>query len=114
MKKGCHRVELRDLFFKPQTGQELKPAMSMHKSLVSKNKLARQRSVLTRAERLKVLEEDGRWSNGDSVFGLPKVRTFVAKKARKVKKPKEDEAAATGEAAPAEAGAVKSTPEGKK
>ena len=88
--------------------------MSLHKSLVSKDKLTRQRSVLTRAERLKVLEEDGRWKNGDSVFGLPKVRTFIAKKARKVKKPKEEEAAAAGEAAPAEAGAATGTPGPKK
>ena len=79
--------------------------MSMHKSLISKNKLERQRSVLTRPERLKILEEDGRWKEGDSVFGLPKVRTYIAKKiGKKQKKQTEEAAAAEGtEAAAAEA-----------
>lgn len=78
--------------------------MSLHKSLVSRDKLARKRSVLTRAERLKVLEEDGRWNEGDSVFGLPKVRTFIARKG--AKKKKKEEAAEGAEAATGEAAAA--------
>ncbi|MCZ6602573.1 MAG: small basic protein [Planctomycetota bacterium] len=88
--------------------------MSMHKSLVSKNKLERQRSVLTRAERLKILGEDGRWKDGDSVFGLPKVRTIVATKVgKKTKKAKEEatlEGAEAAPAAPAEGGAKAAPP----
>lgn len=49
--------------------------MSIHKSLAPKNMLARSRNVLTRVERLAVLQRDGRFKKGhDSVFGLPKVR----------------------------------------
>ncbi len=44
--------------------------------------------MLTRAERLKVLQEDGRWKDEQSVFGLPKVRTYVPKKLGKKKKEK--------------------------
>jgi small basic protein (TIGR04137 family) len=88
--------------------------MSIHKSLVSKNKLVRQRSVLTRDERIKVLQEDGRWNDGDSVFGLPKVRVYVTSKiGKKQKKDKETAADASGtgetaaEAAPAPEGEKK-------
>ena len=85
--------------------------MSMHKSLVTKNKLERQRSVLTRAERLKILGEDGRWKDGDSVFGLPKVRTIVVTKVgKKTKKAKEEPTAEGAEAAPAEGGAKAAPP----
>lgn len=49
--------------------------MSLHRSLVSKAKLARSRSVLTRAERIETLEREGRFTEKTtSVFGLPKVR----------------------------------------
>ena len=34
----------------------------------------RSRNVLTRAERLAILADEDRWSEGNSVFGLPKVR----------------------------------------
>ena len=48
--------------------------MSLDRSLKSQAGLVRARNVLTRAERLKILAEEERWSEGDSVFGLPKVR----------------------------------------
>ena len=75
--------------------------MSIDKSLRRKNQLARARSVLTRDERIKVLQETDRWQDGRSPFGLPKVR--VMKIAAKKGKPKEkaDEAAAGEGAAPA-------------
>ena len=57
--------------------------MSVDKSLKSRNALKRFRSVLTRVERLEKLEEDGRWQEGDSVFSLPKVRTFRPKRRQK-------------------------------
>ncbi len=47
--------------------------VSMDRSLKSKATLSRHRNVLTRAERLEILQEDDRWSESDSVFGLPKV-----------------------------------------
>jgi len=57
--------------------------MSMDKSLVSKGKLKRQRSVLTRAERIERLIEEERWEEEQSVFGLPKVKTRVIKRGKK-------------------------------
>jgi len=64
------------------------------KSLRTKGSLLRRRNVLSREERLRVLEREGKWEEGQSVFGLPKV-TLRVRKARK-KKAKE---------APVEAGA---------
>jgi small basic protein (TIGR04137 family) len=65
--------------------------MSIDKSLRRKNTLARSRNVLTRAERIKVLQGDDRWAEGRSPFNLPKVRVMkISKKA----KPKKEEAAA--------------------
>ena len=42
-----------------------------------KNK--KQKSVLKRAERLKLMLEKGTWHEGDSVFGLPKIKTVRLK-----------------------------------
>ena len=80
--------------------------MSVHKSLRSKSRLMRHRSVLTRFERIAKLEDDERWRQGETVFGLPKVRTFRPKTRKKaVKKEEEVEVAAEegAEAAPAAA-----------
>ncbi len=55
--------------------------MSIDKSLVVKGKLTKRRSVLKRTERLKLLKEDGKWKDGESIFGLPKVK--VAKIGKK-------------------------------
>ena len=43
--------------------------MSTHKSLKLGNNLVGRRSVLSRIERIKKLQERGKWSEGDSVFG---------------------------------------------
>jgi small basic protein (TIGR04137 family) len=77
--------------------------MSIDKSLRRKNALVRTRSVLTRGERIKVLQDEERWPDGRSPFGLPKVRVLkiVKKKAKK-----EEKAAAEGEAAEGEAAAA--------
>jgi len=77
--------------------------MSIDKSLRRKNSLERARNVLTRAERIKVLQNEERWQDGRSPFGLPKVR--VLKIAKKAKKAKEEEKPAEG-AAPAAEGAA--------
>ena len=66
--------------------------MSIHKSLKLKNTLARQRSVLTRWERIVKLQEEERWQEGDSVMGLPKVRTKFKIRSRKALKRQEAEA----------------------
>lgn len=57
--------------------------MSIHPSLRGVNTLVGERSVFTRKERLLKLIEDGRMSNKDSVYGLPKVRTKFKLKAKK-------------------------------
>jgi len=87
--------------------------MSMDRSLKSKAALSRHRNVLTRAERIKVLEDQERFKPGDRIFGLPKVAHRKAAVGGKTKKaaPKPGEAAAPGaeaaSAAPAAAPAAK-------
>jgi len=78
--------------------------VSIDKSLKLRNRLVRARSVLTRAEQIRELEESGRWHEGDSIYGLPKVRVRKLKR-RVVKVPKKeaDEAVAPEVAASEEA-----------
>lgn len=47
--------------------------MSIDRSLKIKGALSRHRNVLSRAERIEQLKEEERWSEGDSLYGLPKV-----------------------------------------
>jgi small basic protein (TIGR04137 family) len=68
--------------------------MSIDKSLVTKGKLVRHRSVLTRPERIKYLTDEGLWDNKKSVYGLPKVKTTKVKKKVKAAKKTEEETAA--------------------
>jgi len=76
--------------------------MSIDKSLVSKGKLVRHRSVLTRTERVQHLTDEGLWDETKSVYGLPKVKTIKVKKKAKVAKEKtEEETTADGTAAAA-------------
>ena len=70
--------------------------MSIDKSLRRKNSLARSRNVLTRGERIKVLQSDERFPEGRSPYNLPKVR--VLKVAKKSKKAAKEEAAEEGAA----------------
>jgi small basic protein (TIGR04137 family) len=83
--------------------------MTMDKSLRVRRGMLRSRSVLSRAERLAQLKESERWKEGDSPFGLPKVRVF--KLAIKKKKKKKEEEGAEGAAA---AGGDAKKPEAKK
>ena len=73
--------------------------MTMDKSLKMRLGLARARSVLNRAERIQRLKSADRWQEGDSPFGLAKVRVY--KLAVKKKKKKEEEEGAEGTAAAA-------------
>jgi small basic protein (TIGR04137 family) len=67
--------------------------MSVDPSLKIKGALSRHRNVLTRAERIEQLKEEGRWSEGDSLQGLPKVAHRKSHAGRKEVLPKEAEAA---------------------
>jgi len=73
--------------------------MSMDTSLKSKSTLQRHRNVLSRAERIAILKENGMWSEGKAT-GLPKVSH---RKAAVGKKDKVDKKAVEG--APGAAGA---------
>ncbi|PIE22840.1 MAG: small basic protein [Planctomycetota bacterium] len=64
--------------------------MSIHSSLKISGNLKGSRSVLTRTERLQILQQQARWDDSQSVYGLPKVRTKF-KVATKKKKKKTDE-----------------------
>lgn len=67
--------------------------MTIDKSLKIKTGSSSNRNVLTRVERLANLQENNRWSEGDSVYGLPKVRVqkLTLKKKKKEKKEEEEE-----------------------
>ncbi len=71
--------------------------MTMDKSLRVRKALVRNRSVLTRAERIQRLLAMDRWEEGDSPLGLPKVRVqkITMKKKKKQKKAEAAQAAAT-------------------
>jgi small basic protein (TIGR04137 family) len=94
--------------------------MSIDKSLKRRTAGSANRSVLTRAERIKKLQDAEKWPEGRSPFGLPKVRVqkIVLKKAKKAEKAAEgaegapaEGAAAPGAAAPAAAApAAKAAP----
>ncbi len=74
--------------------------MTMDKSLKMRRGLARARSVLNRAERIQRLKSADRWQEGDSPFGLAKVRVYKLA-VKKKKKKKEEEEGAEGTAAAA-------------
>ena len=75
--------------------------MSIDKSLRRKNQLQRARNVLTRGERIKTMQNEERWPDGRSPYGLPKVKVIklVVKKAKKAKE--EEKVEGTEEAAAA-------------
>ena len=92
--------------------------MSIHPSLKSSNTMKRHRSVLSRLERVQVLQEKGKLDvEKGSVLGMPKVR-HLKMKVRKEKAAAATDAAAAGTeakpgaAAPA-AGAAKPAAEAK-
>ena len=67
--------------------------MSVDRSLKGSSGLTRHRNVLTRAERLAKLEDEGRWVDGEStILGMPKVisvKRVGGKKKKPAKKPDE-------------------------
>lgn len=66
--------------------------MTIDKSLKIKAGSTKQRNVLSRTERLAKLVETERWKEGDSIYGLPKVRVEKLSMKKKKKAKKEDEA----------------------
>ena len=83
--------------------------MSMDTSLKSKSTLSRHRNVLSRAERIAVLKENGMWSEGKAT-GLPKVshrKASVGKKDKVDKKVEGAEGTAATPAADAKAAGAK-------
>lgn len=68
--------------------------MTIDKSLKIKAGSVKARNVLTRAERLTKLIEADRWSEGDPIYGIPKVRVvkISLKKKKKVKTEDGDDA----------------------
>jgi len=77
--------------------------MTIDKSLRVRRGATRNRSVLTRVERITRLQEADRWKDGDSPLGLPKVRVRKLTMKKKKKKKEEEGAAEGGAAAPAAA-----------
>ncbi len=71
--------------------------MSIDPSLKIKGALTRHRNVLTRTERIEVLKDEERWSEGDSLLGLQKVAHRKSHAGRKDKEVPDEEAAAEGE-----------------
>ncbi|NLY02581.1 MAG: small basic protein [Rhodopirellula sp.] len=65
--------------------------MTMDKSLKASLGLIRSRSVLTRAERIERLKASDRWQEGDSPFGLSKVRVYKISVKKKKKRKEEEE-----------------------
>lgn len=65
--------------------------MSIHKSLKTAGKLVRARNVLTRAERIDILEKRRVWTPENGIYALPKTKVPKIKKGGKKKKEKKAE-----------------------
>jgi small basic protein (TIGR04137 family) len=48
--------------------------MSIHRSLKVSGKIRKKRNVLKRFERIDVLKDEGRYGDGQKVWGLPKTK----------------------------------------
>lgn len=70
--------------------------MTIDRTLRTSGEMLRTRSVLTRAERVELLKEEGKFDpETDSVLGLPKVRVRHSKAGSKSKKAEEAQVEAT-------------------
>jgi|SRR3972149_2087219 len=84
--------------------------MTMDKSLKVRRGKVSARSVLTRAERIQRLKAADRWQEGESPFGLPKVRVYKLTMKKKKKKKEEEAVAGAAETPAAAAGPAKKEP----
>ena len=66
-------------------------SVSLDKSLRRGSNMGGTRNVLKRAERLKQLESEDRWTDGSTVLGMPKVRVIRNVVGKKKKKKVKDE-----------------------
>jgi small basic protein (TIGR04137 family) len=87
--------------------------MSIDKSLRRKGGMIKQRCVLTRAERIAKMLENGSFTDGRSPFGLPKTRVQKIILKKKVKKEAVEGEAAAGAAPGAAPAAAAATPAAK-
>ena len=75
--------------------------MSIHTSLKTDAKAAGSlRNVMKRHERVRHLMEQGLWTEGRSVYGLPKIKQVKMKARKAAAKEKEEAAAQPGGPAP--------------
>ncbi|MCS7304233.1 MAG: small basic protein [Thermoguttaceae bacterium] len=88
--------------------------MSIDKTLKIRRATVRNRCVLKRAERIARLKELDRWHEGDSPFGLPKVRVYKITVKKKKKSKKEEAAQAAGTGTPSSTPAASSSGQSKK
>lgn len=88
--------------------------MSIHPSLAISENDKKQRSVLKRTERIRMMMEKGSWKEGDKVYGLPKLKTVrIRIKKEKIEKAAEavaGEGVTAAVAAPKEQAGVKASP----
>jgi small basic protein (TIGR04137 family) len=86
--------------------------MSLDRTLKIHGAMARTRSVLTRAERIERLMEEGDFDpEEDDPFGLPKMKVRHSKAGKKTKKEKPEEEAAEAVGEGGEAAEGEETPE---
>jgi small basic protein (TIGR04137 family) len=81
--------------------------MSIHSSLRSRTGATETlKNVLKRHERVRLLMDQGKWADGRSMFGLPKIKPAKIKAAKKAAKAEGEkkEVAEASTAAPAPAG----------
>ncbi len=75
--------------------------MSIDRSLRLKSSRERHRTVLSRAERVALLQDQEKWQEGRAPLHLPKVAHRKGKAGKKKAAPKAEAAAAEGGATPA-------------
>ena len=75
--------------------------MSIHSSLRASKSSGATRNVMKRHERVRHLMEQGLWTEGRSVLGLPKIKQMKIKARKAAKKEKAEASAGTAPAAAA-------------
>lgn len=86
--------------------------MSIHPSLSISDKDKKQRSVLKRTERIRMMMEKGEWKEGDDIYRLPKIKSIKIK-IKKEKAEKAETTTAEGAVAPATGSETKEKPAAK-
>ena len=79
--------------------------MSIHSSLKRNKGAGQASSVLKRLQKILLLMKDGKWQEGDAVYGLPKVKIVkykIKKKAKEIDDTKEGDDKTKADTAPAE------------